>query len=192
MLRTSPRSRAGARSCTLVVACLLAAASPAFAQSAASSSGFQLEGDEPIEIESDRLEVRDRDSIAIFTGNVTLIQGELLLKTVKMTVFYANQGGGGGRPTAGGADIERMEAEGKVYLRQGEQVATGDHGTFDMASGVMVLTGKEVVLSEGDNVVVGCKLTANMNTGLSQLDGCGRGGTGGRVKMLLQPGSQDR
>jgi lipopolysaccharide export system protein LptA len=83
-----------------------------------------------------------------------------------------------------------MEAEGKVYLKQGEQVATGDHGAFEIASGVMVLTGKEVVLSEGENVVVGCKLTANMNTGRSQLDGCGRGGEGGRVKMLLQPGSQ--
>lgn len=171
---------------------LLACAPAAFAQSgtgqSGTGSGFKLDGEEPIEIESDRLEVRDQDHIAIFTGNVSLIQGRLLLKTVRMTVYYSSQGGGG--PSAQGTDIERMEAEGKVYLKQGEQVATGDHGTFDMASGVMVLTGKEVVLSEGQNVVVGCKLTANMNSGRSQLDGCGRTGEGGRVKMLLQPGSQ--
>jgi lipopolysaccharide export system protein LptA len=165
---------------------------PSLAQNAASSSGFRLDGKEPIEIESDKLEIRDGDNIAIFTGNVTLIQGKLLLKTVKMTVYYANQSGGGGGPTAAGADIERMEAEGKVYLKQGEQVATGDYGTFDVAGGVMVLTGKEVVLSEGQNVVVGCKLTSHMNTGQSQLDGCGKTGEGSRVKMLLQPSSQNR
>jgi len=176
----------------VALACMVAAgALPAYAQTATSSSGssgFQLGGDEPIEIESDKLEVRDRENLAIFTGNVSLIQGDLLLKTVKMTVFYSGEGGGG--PSAASTDIERLEAEGKVYLKQREQVATGDHGTFDMASNVLVLTGKEVVLTEGDNVVVGCKLTANMDTGQSQLDGCGNAGQGGRVKMLLQPGSE--
>lgn len=175
----------------LALACWVAAGTlPGLAQAVTSSSGFQLDGKEPIEIESDRLEVRDRESVAIFSGNVTLIQGKLLLKTVKMTVYYTGDGAGG--PTASGTDIERMEAEGRVYLKQGEQVATGDYGTFDIASGVMTLTGKEVVLTEGDNIVVGCKLTAHMNTGQSQLDGCGRGGQQGRVKMLLQPGSQNR
>jgi lipopolysaccharide export system protein LptA len=164
---------------------------PGMAQAVSSSSGFQLDGKEPIEIESDRLEVRDRESVAIFSGNVTLVQGKLLLKTVKMTVYYTGEGSAGG-PTTSGTDIERMEAEGKVYLKQGEQVATGDYGTFDIASGVMTLTGKEVVLTEGDNIVVGCKLVAHMNTGQSQLDGCGQGGQAGRVKMLLQPGSQNR
>jgi lipopolysaccharide export system protein LptA len=176
----------------VALACWTAAGTlPGQVQNATSSSGFQLDGGEPIEVESDRLEVRDRENIAIFSGNVTLIQGRLLLRTIKMTVYYSGEGGGGG-PTAGGADIERVEAEGRVYLKQDTQVATGDHGSFDMASGVMVLTGKEVVLTEGENVVVGCKLTSNMNTGLSQLDGCGRDGAGGRVKMLLQPGSQNR
>lgn len=175
----------------IALSCWMAAGVlPGLAQAVTSSSGFQLDGKEPIEIESDRLEVRDRDSVAIFSGNVTLIQGKLLLKTVKMTVYYTGEGSGGG-PTSAGTDIERMEAEGKVYIKQGDQVATGDYGTFDIASGGMTLTGKEVVLTEGDNIVVGCKLTAHMNTGHSQLDGCGRGGQTGRVKMLLQPGSQN-
>jgi lipopolysaccharide export system protein LptA len=169
-------------------AMLLLAALPAAAQDAETSAGFKLGGDEPIEIESDRLEVRDNDNIAIFTGNVQLIQGKLLLKTVKMTVYYTDSGDGGG--TMGNAEVDHMEAEGKVYIKQGEQVATGDHGTFDMQSGVLVLTGKEVVLTEGENVVVGCKLVSNTKSGLSKLDGCGRGGGEGRIKMLLQPGSQ--
>ena len=47
---------------------------------------------------------------------------------------------------------------------------------------MLVLSGKEVVLSEGDNVLVGCKLTVQMKTGLAQVDGCG-----GRVIMSITP-----
>lgn len=153
-------------------------------------TGLKLEGDKPIQIESDRLEVRENDGIAIFTGNVAVVQGPTLLRSGKMTVYYDKAGGSA---TTGSADIDRLEVEGKVYVRSDSQVATGDAGSFDMRSEVLVLTGKEVVLTEGDNVVVGCKLTVQMATGLAQLDGCGgqSGGTG-RVKMLLKPGSQDR
>ena len=153
-------------------------------------TGLKLEGDKPIQIESDRLEVRENDGIAIFTGNVAVVQGPTLLRSGKMTVYYNKEGGSA---ATGSADIDRLEVEGKVYVRSENQVATGDAGSFDMRSEVLVMTGKEVVLTEGDNVVVGCKLTVQMATGLAKLDGCGgEGGGTGRVKMLLKPGSQDR
>jgi lipopolysaccharide export system protein LptA len=184
---TKRRSDAATRLAAALL--LLAAATPAFAQSgqqpSQASPGFQFGGDGPIEIESDKLEVRDRDNVAIFTGNVQLVQGKLLLKTVKMTVYYKNSGGG-----TDNASVDHMEAEGKVYIKQDDQVATGDQGTYDMGTGVLVLTGKEVVLTQGDNVVVGCKFVSNSKTGQSKLDGCGKGGDSGRIKMLLQPGSQ--
>lgn len=175
----------------LVLACLLAlgAGSPALAQETGRMTGLQLEGDEPIEIESDNLEVRENDGIAIFTGNVSVVQGTTLLKSGKMTVYYDSAGGSA---TTGNADIERLEVEGKVYIRSEEQVATGERGSFDMKNEVLVLTGQEVVLTEGDNVVVGCKLTVQMATGLAQLEGCGGQEGGTRVKMLLKPGSQEQ
>lgn len=154
-------------------------------------TGLKIEGDKPIEIESDRLEVRESDGLAIFTGNVSVVQGPTLLRSGKMTVYYAKQGDGS-TSGSGSGDIDRLEVEGKVYVRSETQVATGDAGSFDMRSEVLVLTGKEVVLTEGDNVIVGCKLTVQMTTGLANLAGCGNQGGGGRVKMLLKPGSQDR
>lgn len=171
-----------------LAAVMAAFAGQAFGQQDGRMTGLKLDGDQPIQIESDRLEVRENDGIAIFTGNVAVVQGPTLLRSGRMTVHYAQ--GGEGSVTTGSADIERIEVEGKVYLRSEKQVATGDRGTFDMRSEVMVLSGAEVVLSEGDNVVVGCKLTVQMRTGLAQLDGCGGTGTGGRVKMLLKPASQ--
>jgi lipopolysaccharide export system protein LptA len=152
-------------------------------------TGMQLSGDEPIQIESDRLEVRDADNLAVFTGNVTVTQGETVMRAGTMRVFYSGEGGAG---SAGTSDIERLEVEGGVHIRTEEQVATGDEGSFDMLSEVLVLTGDEVVLSEGDNVIMGCRLTVQMQTGLAQLDGCSDGSGAGRVRMLLQPGSQDR
>ncbi|MCC0039535.1 MAG: LPS ABC transporter substrate-binding protein LptA [Brucellaceae bacterium] len=152
-------------------------------------SALQMSGDQPIEVESDKLEVRDQENVAVFSGNVSVIQGKTLLKTTKMIVYYAD---GGGVSSGGSSQIERLVADGKVYLKSEDQVATGDMGTFDMKAEVLVLTGKEVVLTQGENVVVGCKLTVQMKTGKSQLDGCGGKESGGRVKMLLQPGSQDR
>jgi lipopolysaccharide export system protein LptA len=153
-------------------------------------TGLKLEGDKPIQIESDRLEVRENDGVAVFTGNVAVVQGPTLLRSGKMTVYYAK---GGGSAATGSANIERLEVEGKVYVRSENQVATGDVGSFDMRTEVLVLSGKEVVLTEGDNVVVGCKLTVQMDTGLARLDGCGgEGGGSGRVKMLLKPGSSGR
>lgn len=161
-------------------------AAPAYAQE---GSRPLLGGDEPVEIVSDRLEVREEENIAIFTGNVQLVQGDLTLRTVRMVVHYSSEGGGSLSNTA--TEVERIEAEGSVYLKSGAQVATGERGHFDMQSDTMVLTGSEVVLTEGPNVVKGCRLTMNMGTGQSQVDGCG-GGQGGRVIMLLQPGSQER
>ncbi len=150
-------------------------------------TGIKLSGDEPIQIESDRLEVRDNEHRAIFSGNVSVIQGKTVLKSGRMIVHYAKDGGS---VTTGSSDIDRLEVDGKVYVKSDDQVATGDKGTFDMKSEILVLTGKKVVLSEGDNVIVGCKLTVQMKTGKAQFDGC-KGGSSqsGRIIMQLDPKS---
>jgi lipopolysaccharide export system protein LptA len=210
----------------LAAALSLAASVPALAQSTATSSmsGLKLSGDKPIQIESDKLEVHQDQSLAIFTGNVTVVQGPTLLKAGKMLVYYVkggngNKGGdkGGDKGEAkagadaktdtkagadakdnagpasatsamtGSANIDHIEVDDKVYIKSDDQVATGDKGTFDMKTEVLVLEGKKVVLSQGPNVLVGCKLTVQMKTGLAQVDACG-----GRVMMSLTPNSQKR
>jgi lipopolysaccharide export system protein LptA len=175
--------------------CLLALTSgAAFAQDqqggASQLSGLKLSGDKPIQIESDRLEVNEAESMAVFSGNVNVVQGPTVLKAGKMTVFYVKDGKT--NVAAGGSsNIDRLEVDGKVYVKAETQVATGDRGTFDMKTEVLTLSGKEVVLSDGPNVLVGCKLTVQMKTGLANVDGCGGGGSGsGRVKVLMQPDSQ--
>lgn len=179
----------------LSAAFLLIAATPfaAVAQNnggASQLSGLKLSGDKPIQIESDRLEVNESESMAVFSGNVNVVQGATVLKAGKMTVFYLKDGNTN-VATGGSSNIDRLEVEGKVYVKAETQVATGDRGTFDMKTEVLTLSGKEVVLSDGPNVLVGCKLTVQMQTGLANVDGCS-GGQTGRVRVLMQPGSQQQ
>lgn len=161
----------------------------AFAQDAVESrlTGLRLNGDQPIEIESDKLEVLEQENKAIFTGNVAVTQGPTIMKSGSMIVYYAKDGGSA---ATGSSNIERLEVDGKVYVKSDKQVATGDKGTFDMKTEVLVLSGSEVVLSEGNNVLRGCKLTVQMKSGQAQVDGCSKGGGSGRVQMKLDPSSR--
>ncbi len=139
-------------------------------------TGLKLSNDQPIQIESDRLDVREAESVAEFTGNVKVVQGATLLKAGKMVVYYVK--GNGGSATTGSAAIDHLVVSDKVYVQSDTQVATGDDATFDMKSQVLVLTGEKVVLSEGDNVAVGKKLTVQMKTGQAHLDG-------GRISIVI-------
>lgn len=172
-------------------ALILLGMAPSLAQSSASGqmSGLKLSGDQPIQIESDKLEVRQAESLAVFTGNVTVVQGPTLLKAGKMMVYYVKDPNAAAKGTeaagaamTGSANIDHLEVSGKVYIKSNDQVATGDSGTFDMKTQVLVLSGKEVVMSQGPNVLKGCKLTVQMKTGLANVDGCG-----GRVIMSMTP-----
>lgn len=158
-------------------------AGPSAAQTTNSQmNGLKLSNDQPIQIESDQLEIREQEKKAFFTGNVKVVQGTTTLQAGTMVVHYRGEGE---TVTQGNADIEKIDVAEKVFLSSGTQQATADTGYFDMAQQVFVLEGERVVLSEGQNVFVGCKLTVQMNSGQAKLDSCGR-----RVQIQLDPKSQ--
>ena len=176
----SARFRIKAAARTIPTVLLLAACVCAQSQAAERAPGLKLSGDGPVQIESDKLEVRQDENMAIFTGNVAVVQGKTLLKAGKLVVHYADDGGSA---TTGTAKIERLEASEKVYMKSETQVATGDVGTYDMKTETLVLSGKQVVLTEGENIATGCKLTVQTKTGKAKLDGCGR------VSIVMSPKS---
>ncbi|MBB4123903.1 LptA/OstA family protein [Martelella radicis] len=167
---------------TLALLCALALpAGQGFAQST-QTSGFQLSGDEPIDIDADEFEVDDATKLITFSGNVVANQGVNQVKAGKMTVRYA---GGSTGIASGQGDIERIDLSQSVELLTDTQTATGDTGYFDMVTQHFVLEGNEVVLKENGNVFVGCKLTVNMVTSQAKLDACGK-----RVQIRLNPQSR--
>jgi lipopolysaccharide export system protein LptA len=162
--------------------------------------GFSQNRDQPVHIEAASLEVRDKDKVATFAGDVRVEQGDTHMRCKSLIVFYEqdavtgkeagkNDGKNDGKPMVsatpgpgGSQQIKRLEAHGGVVVTQKEQTATGDQGIFDMKSNTVTLTGN-VVMTQGKNVLRGERLTVNLVSGVSRVDGSGR------VQMLVQPGS---
>jgi len=53
--------------------------------------GFSRNKNEPVKIESNKLEVRDKEKLAIFTGNVFVQQGDTTMRCPELRVFYEGQ-----------------------------------------------------------------------------------------------------
>ena len=128
----------------------------------------------PIDLSADRAEAQDRADRAIFSGNVVVKQGELTLRTARLTVAYASQNG---------IDINRIDASGGVTVVSPSETATGDFGVYDLDQGLITLVG-DVRLERGGSFLSGGRLTIDLDTGRAVMDGGLRGinqGGGGRV-----------
>lgn len=175
----SARLAAAAGAAFLGLALVAGSAGTAGAQTFSDAfAGFGSNEREPIQIEARELQVQDKSQSAVFSGDVVVTQGDAMLKTQRLVVHYDGSAAGGVNQR-----ISKLEASGRVYISSKDQTATGERATFDMNQQLMVMTGGEVVLSQGPNVVVGNKLTVNLKTGKADLEAKNTG----RVKVLIQP-----
>lgn len=169
-------------------------AAPAMAQAPGRdrNAGFGTLGSnkEPIKIDADRLDVFDKESRAVFSGNVVAVQGESTMNCTTLTVHYEqnrSQSGGAAPPAADAAtdnSIRKIDCKGPVTIVSSTQVATGDNATFDRVANKVVLMGN-VALSDGPNVTRGERIVYDLNTGVANVETK----PGGRVKALFVPGS---
>ena len=131
----------------------------------------------PIEITADSLEVTQKDRLAVFRGNVDAVQGRLKLTASEIRVRYRSSSDG----EPAGA-ISRIDATGGVRFATPSETAEGDAGVYDVDARRITLTGS-VVLTRGDNVLRGEKLTLDLATGRSRIE------SSERVRGLFQPRS---
>ena len=153
----------------------------------AAFSGFDTGSDNPIQIEADRLEVRDSEKVAIYSGQVRVRQGDTILEAPELRVSYSGSGpsmSGGGASGDVGAQVSRIEAGPGVSVRSGDRTATGDRAVLDMASDLVTLEGN-VILTQGGNVVRGDRLVVNLRTKQGRVEG-------GRVQTLITPTGASR
>ena len=122
--------------------------------------GFARNRNEPIKIDANRLEVHDKDKLAVFSGNVYVQQGDTNMRCPELKVFYEgevkgaakNSGAPAGEtksppaPASASAPaakasttennvqqrIRRLEALGGVIVISKDQKATGDRADFDI------------------------------------------------------------
>ena len=148
-------------------------------------------------IEAATLEVRDKDKVATFSGDVHVTQGDTDLRCKSLVVFYEQEGKTGKGSTLPAADpgpggqqrIKRLEARGGVVVTQKEETATGELGIFDMKTNTVTLTGN-VVMTQGKNVLRGDRLVVDLTSGVSRVES-GKNGHG-RVQGLFLPAAARR
>jgi lipopolysaccharide export system protein LptA len=159
--------------------------------------GFSQNRDQPIQIESATLEVRDKKKEATFSGDVKVVQGDTTMTSKVLVVFYDQESAPAApaksaksQPKAaipaaapgpgGSSSIRRLEAKGNVVVTQKEQVVTGDSAVFDTKTNLVTMLGR-VVLTQGKNVLRGDRLLVDMTTGVSRVES-----DSGRVQGLFQ------
>jgi len=156
--------------------------------------GFSKNRNQPVRISAARLEVRDKDQRATFSGSVRVVQGDTTMRCKSLVVFYESsksektKGPKTDIGARGQQSIRRLEAKGGVIVNHQDQTATGDNGVFDMKSNTVTLIGNVVIARERD-VLRGHRLVVDLNTGVSRVES-GKGGQG-RVEALIQPNSKD-
>ena len=147
--------------------------------------GFSQNKDKPVQIEAQQLDVRDKDKVAVFSGNVVVTQGDTTMKCKTLHVFYDqdDQKDGAGKNTkntmkaaqpgpGGKQTIKRLEARGGVVVIQKEQTATGETGIFEMKSNTVTLVGGKngVVINQGSNLLRGDRLVVDLGTGHARVE----------------------
>jgi lipopolysaccharide export system protein LptA len=157
--------------------------------------GFSKNRGEPVKIVAASLEVRDKEKMATFTGDVHLVQGDTELRCKTLVIYYEAEPAPAPAPArvataapaipapgmgGGSQQIRRMEAKGGVTVTQKDQTAVGERGDFDMRANTVTLTGN-VVVTKGQDVLRGHKLVVNLTDGVSRMES-----GGGRVEALIQ------
>ena len=78
----------------------------------------------------------------------------------------------------------RIQASGNVYFVTPEQTIRGDSAVYTTADDMIVVTG-DVILTQGQNVLTGSRLTYNVRTETARIEAGGQG----RIRGVFYPSS---
>jgi lipopolysaccharide export system protein LptA len=171
--------------------------------------------DQPIQIDAATLEVRDKEKMATFAGDVQVVQGDTTIKCQRLVVFYGPEPGTaaaaqakrqqqqpqqqGQQPQQAGGlpsrqqDIRRIEARGGVTVISKDQTASGDLGVYDLKTKTITLL-HNVTVAQGKNVLHGERVVVDTVSGNAHFDSNTEAQNGtsvvkspGRVRAVILP-----
>ncbi|MBA8667431.1 hypothetical protein H1Q59_05965 [Holosporaceae bacterium 'Namur'] len=145
---------------------------------------------DPISIESDELIIEQKENKGVFTGNVEVIQGDMVINSDKMIVYYAEPATDNtdSQELLGSNKISRIETFGNVVITTPKEKAKGEKGEYITKDQVFILK-KNVQLIQGKNILTGNKFIYNRLNGKGVLTSGvkGVGKNKQRAKALIIP-----
>lgn len=121
----------------------------------------------PVNYAADRIELQDRQNRVVLSGNVVIDQAGLRVQSARTLVNYDD---------TGDLRIDRITASGGVTLTRGNERASGDVAIYDFNRRIITMAGN-VRLRRGTDTLNGGRLTIDLRTGLSSVDGRASGGS---------------
>jgi lipopolysaccharide export system protein LptA len=136
---------------------------------------------------------QEQDNTVVFLGNVDARQGDLLIKSDEMTVYYDQEGDTSETAGPSGAKVKKLICLGNVQISQGDWLGTGRRMDYYAGDRKVILSG-DAKAWQGQNMVTGKTITYYLDEGRSVVESpvaAENGGQGGdksgRVKAVIQP-----
>lgn len=119
----------------------------ALAAPAGQSANLPTNSKEPIIIEADQgIEWRKKQRVYIARGNARASRGDVAVQADTLTAHYREN-------DDGKTDVWMIIADGHVVIATKDQRIEGDRGTYNVESGVFVLTGKMIKMQTANETV---------------------------------------
>lgn len=133
---------------------------------------------QPIQVEADSLEIRDSDNISIYSGNVRLAQGSLLIHSDRLVMHFNDE-----------KELVLMEMTGKPATfrqlndEQNEMLGQADKLVYHETESLLVLQGNARFSNKGDTIE---SSSIRINTETDYIEAASTE-PDERVRMIIQP-----
>ena len=136
----------------------------------------------PVNYAADRIELQDRQNRVVLAGGVVISQANLTLNAARTVVNYSD---------AGGLSIQRITATGGVTVTRGGERAQGDVAVYDFNRRIITMAGN-VRLRRGSDTLNGGRLTIDLRSGVSSVDGSAAGSSAVTGEPSVSTGGNGR
>ena len=123
------------------------------------------QADEQIQIIADKLITNSAEKFAEFMGDVRTSQGNLVITSERLRIYYRDNPGRNKDQIGGQESIKQVVASGNVHISSEKYKAESDQAEYDPDTQVLVLSGENSTVTSGKNILTGSKITVFRKTG---------------------------
>ena len=125
----------------------------------------------PIYVEADQMSSTEKTNSVLFTGDVDAKQGDLRIRSDKMTVYYTEPDESEGEEKKSTSQqVEKLICEGNVEITRDDWLGTADTMTYLSEQRQVILSGNAKAWQD-QNMVGGEKIVYYMDEGRSEVVG---------------------
>lgn len=144
--------------------------------------------EQPIQIAADKMTAVDKSQSVIFTGNVDASQGDVRIRSDKMTIYYIKDTSkSAGKKTSKNAQqVKKIVCKGNVEVTSKEWLGTSETMHYFSKKKLVQLIGNAKAY-KGQNMVQGERIDYHLDTGQSEVFG-GKTTVGDEQATTEKPG----